>query len=817
MNVNEFWNKAFTDNDLRPLMRDIQEKAGVDNWPSEYKKFTEKISQYLDNMEFWDKLTRVRRRKFLKSLERKILAESAKMPPVRDVNKELQKYLLFRGKPIKISDLDEDYVETDIEVKENVDVKKLQDFLTEIGPTLDDEENRRLSNLRKIIDSRAEQTKIEIEAKHTEALNSLYREIGEFDLGHYPDRKEIYDYWKGISEKFEGFNKALEDFFRAAKAADYESDIISGLGVIGEKNKFEGLVENYVGEFKNSDFKIKFPANFEKAIQIVQKYHEIQGLSFKPRMQRGENPSQLSVMESAEVEADRDIDPTEGIEEDTGSTSEERKEMEEVMQRAEEGVDPLLYYQLQETGFNRVKPKKSDIAEVREAIQFILDIKTRRLDPETEEEIEEEYFSPAQKEEFENWAEEIYKDTSDIPQNETYHYPYTSFTISQSKRGSGISTKYEKLLKLIAELIEGGHQSFASYSRNLTEDLDDITESFKDYKGDKLQSGGRRAQQAHNRIRGRILNEPFNPTGKDMSKALLTEWNALLDSINDYILIPMTSEFMIEKELPKWFNNMKSKIIEMQNAAKNPIGNFLKRTISEGLGRLEADDIDSIMEFIELIRNPTKGFDIRKTYDLGEDAVEGLTAMWGNEEEQNNIESIGGIIVKYAEATGYDDSQLQELPDFMGENIFELYSNYVNESNRNKYPILLLRSVLQMPPFKAYPSEWFGDLGKKIQELGEQLDSFSNKIENAEINYKLLEAHDTIRKMNGKPLVWAMLSLDEISHMDDIINKMEKEHRVDITATEINSIVKSVSSYDSLARNHGVNEEIIYTVKAMFR
>ena len=57
MNVNEFWNKAFTDNDLRPLMRDIQEKAGVDNWPSEYKKFTEKISQYLDNMEFWDKLT----------------------------------------------------------------------------------------------------------------------------------------------------------------------------------------------------------------------------------------------------------------------------------------------------------------------------------------------------------------------------------------------------------------------------------------------------------------------------------------------------------------------------------------------------------------------------------------------------------------------------------------------------------------------------------------------------------------------------------------------------------------------------------------
>ena len=62
-----------------------------------------------------------------------------------------------------------------------------------------------------------------------------------------------------------------------------------------------------------------------------------------------------------------------------------------------------------------------------------------------------------------------------------------------------------------------------------------------------------------------------------------------------------------------------------------------------------------------------------------------------------------------------------------------------------------------------------------------------------------------------------MLSLDDISHMDNVINKMEKEYRVGITATEIDSIVKSVSSYDSLAKNHGVNEEVVYTVKAMFR
>ena len=96
-------------------------------------------------------------------------------------------------------------------------------------------------------------------------------------------------------------------------------------------------------------------------------------------------------------------------------------------------------------------------------------------------------------------------------------------------------------------------------------------------------------------------------------------------------------------------------------------------------------------------------------------------------------------------------------------------------------------------------------------------DDFAANIRTSEINFKLLNAHDTIRKMNGQSVIWAMLSLNSISHMDNVINRMEKEHRVGITATEIDSIVKSISSYDSLARNHGVNEEVIYTVKAMFR
>ena len=50
-----------------------------------------------------------------------------------------------------------------------------------------------------------------------------------------------------------------------------------------------------------------------------------------------------------------------------------------------------------------------------------------------------------------------------------------------------------------------------------------------------------------------------------------------------------------------------------------------------------------------------------------------------------------------------------------------------------------------------------------------------------------------------------------------VINKIHREHRMDVTATEVDKIVKSVSSYESISRNYGINEEVVYTIKAMFR
>ena len=71
--------------------------------------------------------------------------------------------------------------------------------------------------------------------------------------------------------------------------------------------------------------------------------------------------------------------------------------------------------------------------------------------------------------------------------------------------------------------------------------------------------------------------------------------------------------------------------------------------------------------------------------------------------------------------------------------------------------------------------------------------------------------------MKDKDIIKSYLSLTNVDQMGLVINKIHREHRMDVTATEVDKIVKSVSSYESISRNYGINEEVVYTIKAMFR
>ena len=114
--------------------------------------------------------------------------------------------------------------------------------------------------------------------------------------------------------------------------------------------------------------------------------------------------------------------------------------------------------------------------------------------------------------------------------------------------------------------------------------------------------------------------------------------------------------------------------------------------------------------------------------------------------------------------------------------------------------------------------DWLSEEDKELYNELKALDAvFDEFYKMDEINAAMLEAHDTIRKMNNEPIFSAHLSLDSIEDMDLIINKLHLEQNMEVTATEVDKIVKAVSSYESIAANFGINEESVYTIKALFR
>ena len=71
--------------------------------------------------------------------------------------------------------------------------------------------------------------------------------------------------------------------------------------------------------------------------------------------------------------------------------------------------------------------------------------------------------------------------------------------------------------------------------------------------------------------------------------------------------------------------------------------------------------------------------------------------------------------------------------------------------------------------------------------------------------------------MENKPIIYDTMYLEDINTMDYIINKIEKEFKVDVTALEINDIVKSCDSFENLSEKHGVGKEAIYVIKGLCR
>ena len=211
-----------------------------------------------------------------------------------------------------------------------------------------------------------------------------------------------------------------------------------------------------------------------------------------------------------------------------------------------------------------------------------------------------------------------------------------------------------------------------------------------------------------------------------------------------------------------------------------------------------------ILEFLQLTRNPSN---LEKLIDMGEGAIQGLTKIFPKTEERNR-NHIAKIISSLADKMKTKDTVNRKT--IKGKTIKERAKEYDKQVSQG----------LEMPLF-ALPY-WITvnkrSFNKKTHEnIFAKLENFFNRGQNVPLVLtKMLMAHDEIRKMLGKDVVYGFYNL-EYNDIDEFILKIHDENKLDLSHMEVTEIVKSYDSHENISKEYGISSDEVYLIKANFR
>ena len=179
----------------------------------------------------------------------------------------------------------------------------------------------------------------------------------------------------------------------------------------------------------------------------------------------------------------------------------------------------------------------------------------------------------------------------------------------------------------------------------------------------------------------------------------------------------------------------------------------------------------------------------------------------------------------------HQDKKLLSELKYFNKPLDEYYQKYLEMGDKD-LPLTNLRSILQSPDFQNLlreeqensSKEDFDALDKSIDKIMDLTEPKKEKgvkeqidIQESRIGKSLLTVHDYINKMNGLPIYYGKLDIEDVDDVDYLINKIEKEDKLEINCVEITGIVNSIDSHSNISKSFGVTEKIVYKIKGLCR
>ncbi len=642
--------------------------------------------------------------------------------------------------------------------------------------------------------------------------------LGAVDVSKKDTRIEIYNYWAGIGELYEQFEEDLTNFFIEVRDIDFPEEIKDTF------NKLYKQVGNtnleYIAKFENIDR--RFESGYHRFFNIIAHRLALDRMTVKEDDQSGyaDDPTAFgdvnaslvqylegSLAASSSTAGDTiDMEIVDELEDLLQTQLRWDEDYEAVMGRA----DPLLVYE-----YNRgTKLIAINDQMEREILGLLEDMEEQLAEADDYGQVSLETSA-----DIAEWLDQV-EDTQILDEADVKVMALPVSVLS--------NTKFRKMYS---------ENTFPSFEEGDKIGLDNI-EKIKDFFNDlydllsgedfraevetRSTKGRRRGSVFETRdARGSSVTEigagkiplSLNQKGeiRDELRGFKTELQKMLDSAIAYYFDPLYSG-MMPIEIPAFGSSIGSKVMQTMSLelGMETVMSGAYDTLFEG-SREEIDtgDMVAIADFLDNIFMPEIQIDGGLIVD-GIEFADALTEIFGEGTREKNNNYAAALIHHYMRET---NDLKREDKDFEGESIKERASLFYEDFRARKpFPVFALPHWLDMNQ---------GILTKGSPAKKTAYNRLKAIFESAQVDlpvllHKLLKAHDAIRQELGKPVIYAQIPMNEYG-INKMITKMQVDENIDLTAFEVEQIIKALDSHDNISKEYGISGEQVYMIKASFR
>ena len=280
----------------------------------------------------------------------------------------------------------------------------------------------------------------------------------------------------------------------------------------------------------------------------------------------------------------------------------------------------------------------------------------------------------------------------------------------------------------------------------------------------------------------------------------------LLVAIQEYYVKPSYGEFMVFRDTPKFLRSQELAQFTGRGAPNQLIAQLFTQFLTVGIGLIDKNDLIQINNYRKALTttSPSEKLLINTTEDVL-DIVEDFT-----DDISIDKKYFASILERIARTNrNVNIGQLK----IRGESVQRLADEYNNEGKpQPMYKYLIA--------FIAAKSKLFQKDANKSNQMKTFMSLHTERGDMIRLSVPeraVLIVHDEIRKMLNKPTYEGYGRLDDFDNINDTIELIKSQYKTELTATDIVGIVNEFESMNSIANKYGVNEDVVYHVKAVFR